>query len=1406
MLHDQLLAADFAYSNRHFDAILVLLNANAMFPCGLNVDDCPDDVRAFAEMSQKFHSNITSGNAEEIDQTLTQNPNLRHFYNLNNESASAAAITTRQFAIYELLMSRNLYLSVWEEMDELIIGMDGDDLRELREIHFRNKKDMQEQHLTVLMSKSFVGHDVFDVQDKLDRVMRAFRVLNGFAVIQILLKIAALLTDLHVVFDFNRDSVQYLDPTQDRRTLGLFYGNGRIYVGARQLLDPQTEHEVFATIAHELCHFVLYHVFGRSANPYDDHDEATAAEFEQVSRDCEAKKQLDKIIGFVYSCYDQDQQHAELIVRVPHFYAHYCHKPEIVEAARREFASLFGFYESKVMPRLENALVELKAKAADEKTAKDRKISLLIRISIFLFVFLSSAAVLVGFIVYEPTYSWHELNHEQKMTVLDGSVRFEGIDTRFSDLYGRNESSSVFGLLNSQQIKTLLKGNVLDLSEARNEFLEHEIFLTHRNLTEKLREKVAAAVVEYQGEKVRVTSLLLNDTADFLNSLDSRQIFELIKNYSTIEIGHTLTNDIDFYVDRRFIDKTKNYDDRNWFDNLTIYRDIYSDEQKRSFSLTSESLIGEVEKEQFVLLSDDAGTGKSTTFRNLALELRQKFPLKWIEYVDLKAHTAAYDKLKGSGSTVLRRLTEIFGLKSPSLEVFTRLFSSDNVIILWDGFDEISPTYSAFMLDLMSAIRNETQNLQLLATRPQYDGTINGVFHTTIYKLLPYLEAENEEFLNKFYALKNFTATQVRAGKENVKKLALRLQAERFENWANKTHIESPLLLSMIAELSSNLGDSLYLTNLYTIYGSFVRTKVKIASTKGVVVRGDQESLLTERTFNLREVFQYFAIKLLYFGLYAQLKIRRTHDDVRFDTNELSRFGILIFDATGAASFVHRTFAEFFVAQFFVDNVYCMRDDPRDEEIELRLIIMTDRLTRLRVDKVNEFLNGYLDTGKPATVNGDVERIFLAKLRDVFYKLVRPHVNEGSAPAFVADLLHFFDFRRRTLEAMWDMKEKKTFFSWWAVEKPMEFVEHFERLRELVVGQFGNDSEKVEQLLFGTDQRGNFLYGALRKLEKAGNVTKSKFPMQKFVKVMKIGLDLGSREWQLLGNFSLLYDAIKDQLTGEEVRQMLATNVVEILAEQGAPFWGEYSTRFTHHETQELIYAKSRKNLTILSEVTDFELIKIFFKSIEGTPNSRFFGLIYSDSKFLQFDIDGVLSGDNFDVVWSEIKNRSAGGERKRFLTASLRNKNFVYVFNCLTAAIEHGTAEKFERIRRVYVDFFSEAEMGKFYLDFLGKWRDPYNYRWKPQVETMKAYTELLRPLLADEENRKSMRYTLRRLYALYGDPKPPNFNETNFPLFALMKEILTPEELAKIKEATTQSIGGRFMQHQLDYYIKRD
>ncbi|KAG5666759.1 hypothetical protein PVAND_014769 [Polypedilum vanderplanki] len=942
---------DIAYGNQHFETVLMLLKVNSMFPFNFNVENCSNEIKEFAEMSEKFHQHILNNEIEEIKQMLIEHPNLRYFYSSKNLSALLMATGHKMFDVYELLLTQNIYFSIYEDIDDATNHFTDEEKNTLREINFKHKKNIpEEKHLTVLMTKISFGYDNLDIQDKLNLVSKAFRTLNNFPVISILLKVAAMLQNFNIVFDFNRNSVQYLDPSKDRNTHGLFYiHSGRLLIGAKQLLNPKTTNEVLATIAHELCHFILYTIFGNDAKPYKQDDEETEKEFEEISELYKSKKDIDNIVKCVYELYDEEDHHAELIVRVPHFYAFYIESSAKLEKVKGEFVSLFNFYESKIIPKLDTELEKLKKKAEKEKHADKMKISFLKKLLIFVSISLSLVAILVYFLVYKKSFEWKDLNEIEKEKVLNGSVNFRGTDLKFFEIYGKNESNEIFEILQPDQIKNLFEMKNLELRG----ILEDKIYLTYENMTEKLKAKTENAAIDFQGFPIKVNELLKNETENFLLILNSELIRGLLKNESQIKIGKKPKN-TDFFIERNFIDF--NYENNIWDENDEMTDNAIK--LKRNF----ESILKEVKESKIFLLSDHAGAGKSTTMKNLALKIKKEMPQNWVEFVDLKRHIGIYKKYENiqeiSTETLINILKEIFSISlSFESKVFENHFKNGQVVLLLDGVDEIAPNYKDFFLNFVTVIKELTKNQHWIATRPQHIEELKTVLNSKAYKLLPFNEKQAKDLIKYNFNLNNLTIDN----QESEKYLRLISNSKLYQKEIN------PLMIKMVVELYS-FGKLKDFNTKFELYEAMIELKKEILTEKGTIANRDSN---VESKINLWEVHQIYAMKLVYgekfedlfsqgflesesdFDAYQeeyvkfdqfQLFKKLNREKSKWSVEAISRSGFLIVDNWNTdkefPDFSHQTFAEFFVSKFIIETIQeALEDDDMltNEEIKLRM-------------------------------------------------------------------------------------------------------------------------------------------------------------------------------------------------------------------------------------------------------------------------------------------------------------------------------------------------------------------------------------------------------------------------------------------------------------------------------------
>jgi hypothetical protein len=132
------------------------------------------------------------------------------------------ALATQEVAveIFEILMLNNLLYGPNENYNSIVSSLSIDDGEKLRQVNFKNAKSFTEKHIMMLMGNSKICHGEKDTSIKLGLVLKAFTFLNNNSKIRTMLELCAAARNLQLVFDFENEILQYLDPTAGPYTDG----------------------------------------------------------------------------------------------------------------------------------------------------------------------------------------------------------------------------------------------------------------------------------------------------------------------------------------------------------------------------------------------------------------------------------------------------------------------------------------------------------------------------------------------------------------------------------------------------------------------------------------------------------------------------------------------------------------------------------------------------------------------------------------------------------------------------------------------------------------------------------------------------------------------------------------------------------------------------------------------------------------------------------------------------------------------------------------------------------------------------------------------------------------------------------------------------------------------------------
>jgi len=1107
-------AQSVAYHRQQFKVLAAMLEANLTYPHKIDISKCTDDIRNFYKNGEDIHMAVRAKKLDKVADILKKNPKQTHYFNLLNESASKTALSEKSFEIYDILLANDVTFGPHENFNEIFGKLDESEREILRKIHSKYSKDLPENHMNILMMNTLISYDEFKKEDKEEYIRRAYKILDQDPDLSTILKTVAASKRFEIVFDFKRDSVQVLEASVDSNTKGSFDISGKICIGAKQLLDPETEHETFGTLAHELCHYAINLTYNNLAKPYLDCDTVAKEEYKKIVEYCKEMCHRDKIISYAFSSYSINMQHAELIVRVPHLLALHHNNPEKLKEIKEIFGCLFKFYIEKVIPAMTEALPNIKTKAANEMAEKDKKIWNLRKKFYFSIILTFIIATFISFFSYDPVYEYNKLTPRNKIRIGDATVNFKNVDLTLRNLF--NDNSSAYKSLKSDQIKFLLSGKTLKFTDL--ELVQFSMFLnfTWIDLPDSLKTKVLDSDLIFQNQVVKIKNL----QSDVFNFLAPQQIRNIL-NGDHLNVGHGTKIDSDFYINRNFIledakiiyfrSKSPQNDDeidlrgteqfhmhfmkKNFDDRFKIFSEIKKNtfykfnsqfydlngKDFKSMLKNSTEIIQHIDQERIFILSSEPGAGKTITLQKLTLQIKEQFKTRWVSYIDLKEHT----KLFGNAINPEMLLEMILGKNDSNIfevMMFRELYKAGKVVLLWNGFDEIAPTYSEPVKNLIKTIYDTSLNIQYISTRILYSEELSSGLKFSLWQLVPFTGTDHREFFEKYLISKNVSSHDIDGYVEKFLNIITKLS----DDGNSIQKFNTPLMLRLVAEVYENqkILDSI---NLYEIYNSFINKKIELWAKRGEIVnKMVPKFLMAEKStpiqlyqkYGLLNGIGHFSSSTLIFKI-KLLKIiqKKIPKDIPYD--EISRMGIVYINGENNFEFAHRTFAEFFIAKYFIQNLYNADDDDNKiEDVELRLelfFLLTKRFNSYQ-KIITDFMYSYLENqdrmfpNQNKRFSDEIRILMRGKFNRFFFNLL-----DVDTPFVFEFIIKFFKKDHELLVDLLHLNKDETLYT--AIYNPNYFASfiHPENITNYTADILSVD--EFRKLTSGRNQKGVILYG-----------------------------------------------------------------------------------------------------------------------------------------------------------------------------------------------------------------------------------------------------------------------------------------------------------------------------------------
>ncbi|KAL7014308.1 hypothetical protein ACKWTF_015859 [Chironomus riparius] len=1299
-------ASDLAWKNRNCDVILTLLNINLTYPEGFDVSECSDELKQFITSTEELHNAIESRDQDKIQNILNENSKLSHFFNTRNVSAPKLALNLKFIDIYELLLKNKIFLGYHETMSDLWTAFNDSERELLREIHFKHSINVAKKHLISLSTNSSISHDDPQATQKLEYVRYAFGILNNNPLIRIILMIVAASKIFNIIFDFNRQSVNVVDPTADSWTRGLFYITGRIYIGAAELLNRSTESQAFGTLAHELCHYAMNLVYENRAKPYLSSDKETKAEFSRISKICKENSIKNDIIHQVYKSYPKRMHHAELIVRVPHLFAMYSDEPEQMNEIRKDFKDLFEFYENRVVGDMEKALPKIEAENQIQKKAKKiLKYKIILIIVGLLSIFgLVASIFIVKSIFYTPDYKFDELTDIEKDKILNSLIIYKNNVIEFQNLIPKN--SLAYKKLRSDHILQLLEGKKLNFSDPYLHYLDEFVVHHWNHLTEILRQKVLDSNFTFQNETLKFHNLN-NVNSEILESLTSQQISQILDGFN-LNVSKMIVNETKFFVDRKILDEDMCQIFYEYMSNITegkVYRtlegnvttnleffDFYRDFKQQNYSTYSKKIeqikfsfnyrfnkrfglnhwcppykaflndtmitrddlffdfnqvIDLANETKMFILSSEAGTGKTETFRHLTIKIKKKFPMHWVSYIDLKNHLELYNKNEYllNIEIFLEKILSINQENKFERKIFSKFYNSNRLILLWNGFDEIAPNYNEFIVNVLKLIQKNTKNIQYICTRPFYVQQLRENLHISVFNLFQL----NNDFLRQFYMTRKENEIGISDFINKVKAIILNLHSSSGQD-LNKFY--TPLMILMISELVLNDVEINEKENIYRIYEKFAEKKIEIWQDKGSYASILQKSEISGgKTLNIKEILQKYAIESLTFiGIKKKVKglsIFRQKIPKKLTLAEISRMGILYFNDENNYEFVHRTFAEFFIAQYLVENVY-EAIDVSVEEAELRIYLFFEEIIISKKIMTTKFLDSFLQTNaanESQYFSKTIVDVLTSKFKNVFFASLSYKHSD-----FLEMMIKFFKKDHKLLLKLLHVDQDETLYTSTFNFAYFKSQDNYDVYHQIYIADVMKNMSKnylskqeFDKFMNGRNQKGIILYSLYLFYKSDYLIEHEDYSLD--MKVLESA------------NISFVFESIAANLTKSEILKLFLSNESPIYDRANPPFQDENFMKIV-----EKILTKDECKMFLRNNIESLAILQYSTYFHQESISSETFDFFINVSKnylhkteICEFIIEKNLMHiatffKNFEIFWNFCINFTTNDQKKEIL------------------------------------------------------------------------------------------------------------------------------------------------------------
>nr|CAD7416493.1 unnamed protein product [Timema poppensis] len=349
-------------------------------------------------------------------------------------------------------------------------------------------------------------------------------------------------------------------------------------------------------------------------------------------------------------------------------------------------------------------------------------------------------------------------------------------------------------------------------------------------------------------------------------------------------------------------------------------------------------------EDNLVLVIAEPGMGKSSLLKHVAAETKLIDQSKFVLYINLNDNdkTDFLDEIELSDIDASTTKEFIFGSskdkeddsKGQLLEYFFGDFH--DTVVLMDSFDEISPDYSDKVCALIYEIRKSGVETLWVTSRPSMNNYLEDELSVLSYKMKPFSKDDQREFLKTYWTL---LVPNIEQDRLEVFIEELLNRCTQSLNDARNNFCGIPLQTKMLADsFKQNLIDyndtkSFNIPkkiDLHKLFDTFIMIKcddycdkLKLVDSK-VAVKRIKKRMYKEFVSNHKAcaaLYLFHKDDILLISKECKCSIEETaRDCIHVFEKEGGNTGIIDKIVDGKVHFVHRSYAEYFFADWLCEN------------------------------------------------------------------------------------------------------------------------------------------------------------------------------------------------------------------------------------------------------------------------------------------------------------------------------------------------------------------------------------------------------------------------------------------------------------------------------------------------------